>query len=277
MSDDIEPSKGRRLYLVLRDRIQRGEIAPLAPLPGEPRLAQEFSVSRVTVRRALDQLVREGIVQRRPGAGTFVRERTLTEPAVADLADVFAYLQAMGASTTVRLFSCTYGTPPASVATAIKLPGGTLTQRAERVRLIDGQPFCFLTTHVPEPIARTYTEADLVSTPLLALLERAGVTISRASQSITAVLAGPTVAEALDVDVGAPLLALTRSVFDATGAGIEHLHALYRPDRYAFATELHREGSGSTRRWTTATLAAPAGDSALRSLSRKSKPSVCGE
>jgi len=277
LSDDLEPSKGRRLYLVLRDRILRGEIAPLAPLPGEPRLAAEFSVSRVTVRRALDQLVRDGLVQRRPGAGTFVREKPLAEPAVADLADVFAYLQAMGASTTVRLLSCVYGAPPAGVAAAIRLPCGSVTQRSERVRLIDGQPFCFLTAHVPEPIARTYTEADLVSTPLLVLLERAGLTIARASQTITAVLAGPTVAEALAVDVGAPLLALTRSVFDATGAGIEHLHALYRPDRYTFATELHREGSGDTRRWTAATLAPPAGEATLGDPSRKAKQSVRSE
>lgn len=254
MTDAIEPLKGRRVYLVLRERIARGTFAPRAQLPGEPRLATEFGVARVTVRRALDRLTRDGLVERRPGAGTFVRERGLAEPMVADLADVFAHLQAMGARTGVRLIAFAYETPPPAVAEAMRLPADARTQRSERVRLIDGEPFSYLTTHVPEGIGSTYTEADLAATPLLALLERSGVVVARASQTISATLAGPDVAGALGVDVGAPLLALTRVVFDANGACVEHLHARYRPDRYAFETELRREGVGAARRWAPTRL-----------------------
>ncbi len=264
MVDEIEPLKGRRVYLILRERIARGEVGPHARLPGEPSLATAFGVARVTVRRALDQLAREGLVERRAGAGTFVRERGLAEPMVADLADVFAYLQAMGARTGVRLLAFAYEAPPAAVAEAMRLGLGTRVQRSERVRLIDGEPFSHLTTHVPERIGLTYTEADLAETPLLTLLERSGVVVARASQTISATLAGPEVARALGVDVGAPLLALTRVVFDAAGECVEHLHARYRPDRYAFETELRREGVGAARRWAPTALRPANSDEAAR-------------
>ena len=83
------------------------------------------------------------------------------------------------------------------VAEALGLPRGGRTQFSVRVRLIDGLPFAHLTTHVPETIGVTYTEADLATRPLLSLLERSGVEIEKATQEVTAVLASPDVAAAL--------------------------------------------------------------------------------
>lgn len=254
MADDFEPLKARRVYLVLRDRILGGEIAPGERLPGEPSLALAHGVARVTIRRALDRLAEDGLVDRRPGSGTFVREPVVAKPIVADLANVFQHLVEMGSRTGVRLLSFGYGTPPAPVANAMRLDPGERTQRSVRIRLIDDEPFSHLTTHVPERIGLTYSEGDLASTPLLGLLERSGVVVERASQAISANLAGPETASVLGVEVGAPLLALTRTVFDREGACVEHLQALYRPDRYAFESELRREGRSGERRWAPTAL-----------------------
>ena len=71
----VEPLKARRLYLLLRDRIVSGEDRPQTRLPSEPMLAERHGVSRVTVRRALDKLAGEGLIERRPGSGTFVAGR----------------------------------------------------------------------------------------------------------------------------------------------------------------------------------------------------------
>ena len=84
---------------------------------------------------------------------------------------------------------------------------------------------------------------------MLGLLERSGVVADRATQTMTATLAGPDVAEALEVEIGAPLLSLTRVVHDRDGQGVEHLHALYRPDRFTFQMELLRTGRLGSRRW----------------------------
>jgi GntR family transcriptional regulator len=244
-----EPAKAHRLYLLLSDRISSGSLRPGMRIPGEPALAVEHGVSRVTVRRALERLAREGRVQRRAGAGTFVREIASNPAVEADLVDVFAHLKEMGRRTDVKLCSFGYALAPDPVARALNLRPGERTQHSVRVRMIDGAPFSYLTTHVPERIGLTYTEADLASIPLLDLLERSGVTAERASQVIGAALAGPGVAEALGEPIGAPLLSLTRVVMAGSGDGIEHLHALYRPDRFAFHMDLLRTGETGRRRW----------------------------
>jgi GntR family transcriptional regulator len=248
--DAVEPLKARRIYLLLRERILSGELELGARLPGELSIASEYGISRVTVRRALDNLAAEGLIDRRPGSGTFVREGNSVQRIVADLSNVLSHLVEMGRRTGVRLLSFAYVSPPESVAASLGLTPGERTQRSIRVRLIDGAPFSYLVTHVPERIGVTYSEADLASMPLLALLERSGIVVEEASQSIGATLAGPDVAEALGLEIGSPLLSLTRVVWDPSGQGVEHLHALYRPDRYSFHMDLVRTGVVGARRWS---------------------------
>ena len=252
----VEPLKARKIYLLLRDRIASGELSSGARLPGEPTLAGQFGVARVTIRRALELLASEGLIQRRQGAGTYVQPAGPERPIVADLSNVLSHLVEMGRRTGVKLLAFSYVQPPEAIAEALRLVGGERTQRSVRIRMIDGAPFSYLTTHVPERIGLTYSESDLATKPLLELLERSGVTAARASQTINATLAGPEAAEALQVEIGSPLLALIRTVLDANGSGIEHLHALYRPDRYAFHMDLVRTDLGGQRRWSPVTSAA---------------------
>nr|WP_029003102.1 GntR family transcriptional regulator [Azorhizobium doebereinerae] len=258
MMSSVEPLKARRLYLLLRDRILSGEARPQTRLPSEPTLAVDYGVSRVTVRRALDELEREGLIERKPGSGTFVSGKTAVAPMVADFSNVFTHLVEMGRRTGVRLLSFGYVPPTPALVEDLKLEAGERVQRSVRVRLIDGQPFSYLVTHVPERIGISYSEADLASTPLLELLERSGLAAERASQTIGAALAGPEVAAALDLEIGAALLSMTRVVYEPSGRGIEHLQALYRPDRYSFHMDLVRTGADGARRWAPVELSRPA-------------------
>jgi len=249
MESTTELSKARRIYLTLAERIETGALPPGARIAAEPALAAEHGVSRVTIRRALDRLAREGKVSRRAGSGTFVADGVVQPVVKADLTDLFARVREMGERTGIRLLSFGYGPPPEPVAEALRLDRGERTQRAVRVRLVDGQPFSHLTTHVPERIGATYDEPELATTPLLALLERSGVVAGHAHQVIGAVLAGPDVAEALGCEVGAALVSLTRVVATADRQGIEYLHGLYRPDRFAFQIDIVRpEGIAKTRK-----------------------------
>ncbi|WP_454017818.1 GntR family transcriptional regulator [Azospirillum sp. Marseille-Q6669] len=252
MKSSVEPLKARRIYLLLRDRIVAGDLPPGRRLPGEPALAAEHAVSRVTVRRALDLLEKEGLVQRKAGSGTFVHDSRSVRPIVADLSNVLSHLIDMGRSTDVKLLSFGYVAPPEAIAESLGLKPGERVQRSVRVRLIDGEPFSYLTTHVPEWLGLTYSEAELAARPLLELIERSGVKTERATQAINATLAGPEPAAALDLEIGSPLLTLTRIVHDPAGRGVEHLHALYRPDRYSFHMDLVRIGDDGERRWSPA-------------------------
>lgn len=243
-----EGGKAQRVYLLLRDEIMRGEHAPGDSLPGELRLAEMHGVSRVTVRRALDALAADGLVKRRPGSGTIVARSAMPQTGiVADFATLMPQLVQMGQATTARLLSYAYVAPPPSVAEALASEGRV--QRAVRIRLVGDAPFSHLTTYVPEAIAQNFSEADLATTPLFRLLERSGVEVDHARQSISATLATPDVAEALELAPAAPLIALTRVVYDKSGRGVEHLSALYRPDRFRLEMTLNRVGRDDARQW----------------------------
>ena len=248
-----EGAKAQRVYLSLRDQITGGALSDGESLPGEQRLAESFGVSRVTVRRALDALAGTGLIERRAGSGTTVRTTGADDrPVAMNFTTLMPQLVEMGRSTTARLLSFTYGAAPEVVARAMDLEDGAEVQIATRVRSADETPFSHLTTYVPAQIARNYSEDDLASHPLYALLERSGVEIEEAHQSISATLAGPEVAEALNVATGTALLSLRRVVRDVNGNGVEYLAALYRPDMFRLDMPLTRVGQGAGRHWEPA-------------------------
>ncbi|NKX45771.1 UTRA domain-containing protein [Roseicyclus persicicus] len=245
-----EGGKARRVYLLLREEISNGAFAPGVRLPGEHKLAETFEVSRITIRRALDALAADGWIEKRTGSGSVVLPRDPAERGIAaDFATLIPHLVEMDRATTARLLSFSYGPASDAVADALGLPRGGKVQSAVRVRYLGEQPFSHLTTHVPEDIAQGYGEADLATQPLFRLLERSGVTVAGAHQSVTAALAVPDVAAALGVSVGSPLLFVTRVVRDAQGRGVEHLSALYRPDLFRLEMQLTRVGNGEQRHW----------------------------
>ncbi|MEO4040032.1 GntR family transcriptional regulator [Hoeflea sp. CAU 1731] len=253
MSQVTQPAKTHRVYLLLRDRITEGLFGQSGKLPGEQALAEEHSVSRVTVRRAIDGLVADGLVEKRVGSGTYVRQPDRKmQSAIADVSNVFTHLKEMGRSTAVKMLSFEYVVPENHVREALKLEADERVQRSVRVRLVDDEPFSYLTAQVPERIGRLYSREDLSRDPLLELIERSGLKASAASQEISAMLASPDVAEALDVKVGSALVSLTRTVLDSQGRGMEYLEARYRPDRYGFRMDLVRSGGNGARYWSPA-------------------------
>ena len=137
-----EGGKARRVYLLLRDEMASGALAEGAAIPAEQKLAEIHGVSRVTVRRALDSLAADGLIEKRAGAGSFVRPRAQSAaPITGDMASLMSQLVEMGRTTTARLISFAYGPAPATVATALDLVPGTRVQTATRVRLVDETPF----------------------------------------------------------------------------------------------------------------------------------------
>lgn len=250
MRDWLGEAKAKQVYMVLRDRILSGAFGFGARLPTENELAGVHGVSRVTVRRALGELARERLIERRRSAGTRVVYRPPPAPMTADISGVLANLADMGRRTAVKLMAFDYVAADGVVAEALGAAADQMLQRSVRVRSVDGLPFSYLTTHVPESVSVTFTRQELSTRPLLELLERAGVKIGHARQRISAGLATPDVAEALGLHTGSPLIELVRVVYDQDGRGVEHLHALYRPDRYAFEIDLVRSGAADTKGWS---------------------------
>lgn len=227
-----------RIYLVLREQILDKKFDPGVPMPSELELASAYSVSRVTLRKTLELLEREGLILRQRGRGTFARPPVGTGAVQADISGLVENLVAMGLNTQVKVLDFDYVPSPPDVASDMGVPPGTIAQRAVRLRSLRGKPFSYAVTYVREDIGRTFDAEDLAKTPLLRLFEMAGVTIAGAAQRVSASAADYAVADFLGVDVGAPLLCIKRVVRDKDDNTIERIRALYRPDMYEFELNL---------------------------------------
>jgi GntR family transcriptional regulator len=241
-----------QIYVVLREQILSGVYADQAMVPTEQTLSERFGVSRITAKRALDELAAEGLVVRRRGRGTTVVGRLPSRPLSANLSGLLENLLMVGLKTSVSIIQFGYVPPPNDVREALGLAEGEETQRAVRVRVHDGVPLSYSVSFVPAEIGRAYGPKDLMTTPLLALLERAGILIGSADQTIGAALADSVVAPLLGVRVGSPLLSITRTVFDQNGRPVEHINIRYRPDRYQYRMKLNRVQGRATKLWSSA-------------------------
>ncbi len=239
-----------QIYVLLRDKIYDGSYADDALLPGEQELVRSFGVSRITAKRALDELAAAGLAVRQQGRGTRVRFKAPSPPVRSSVEGLLENLLMMGLKTEVRLLEFAYVSATAPVAHALKCDDGATVQRAVRVRSVEGEPFSHLTTYVPEDIGRSYDRKDLATKPLLALLERCGVVVSSAEQTITATLADTRVAPLLEVEVGSPLLRISRIVCSQRNRPVEYITALYRPDRYQYQMMLSRVQVGENNTWS---------------------------
>jgi GntR family transcriptional regulator len=241
-----------QIYTILRDEIVSGAYPNGAILPSEFELTRQYGVSRVTAKRALNELAGEGLVSRERGRGTVVRYEAPTAPVRASVEGLLENLLEMGLKTEVRLLAFDYVAASEDVARALGCEAGATVQRAVRVRHMEGEPFSHLTTHVPEAIGRSYSREDLANRPLLALLERCGVVVSSARQTLTAALADARIAPLLEVQVGAPLLRISRIVYDQDQRAIEYITGLYRPDRYQYQMTLNRIDGEDRKIWSPA-------------------------
>lgn len=250
MLDDRAPTPlYHQIFTIFRDRIKSGAYDNGEVLPGEQDLAKVFGVSRITVKRALNELAGAGLVSRKRGRGTAVTFNAHMPVVKGSFENLLANLRIMGLTTDVQLLDATIISAPAEVAEAMGLANATLVQRAERVRKIEGQPFSHLLTFVPADIAARFPTAQLNTTPLLRLLEAAGFAAVEAEQWMTATAADLDLANALGVGVGAPLMRIVRVMRDADGRAIEMLTAHYRPERFQHHMRLTRRRRGGRDEW----------------------------
>jgi GntR family transcriptional regulator len=249
--------KYHQIYLVLREQLAEGRFAD--GLPGELRLVQQFGVARVTVRKALERLAADGLIERKPGRGTTARA-ALPADARQRPAHLYGLLEnivTMGLQTKVTVVSCELLAASAAVAQQLALPLRTPVQKAVRVRATAEGPLSFITTHVPADLAAGFGSAELAKKPMLLLLEDSGVHIGRATQAVSARLADAEVAAHLGIAVGSALLAVSRLVFDVRQRPVQWLQGLYRPDRYQLDMQLSRVGGIDAKVWVGTTLAVP--------------------
>lgn len=256
MTPSMPLSKYHQIYLVLREQLQEGSFAD--GLPGELALARQFSVGRITVRRALEQLSAEGLIVREAGRGT--RPTTRAEQGertgtigigggspVTRLNGLMENIVSVSRSTTVKVLEWRLVQASHELSQALGLPDGQTLRKIVRRRSSAAGPVSHITTYIPQTLAAGISRADLTHKPMLQLLEESGVELGRAVQTVSARQADAHVAAELQVAVGTAMLSVRRLVYDTADRPVQLLHGLYRPDRYEYQMELSQVGSIEAR------------------------------
>jgi len=213
-------------------RLKSGEA-----LPGEHALCEQLGVSRITVRRALDDLVQRGVLERRRGVGTFVSERNRSAWRV----QLTGVLEDVLTPSDHEIVAEVTGEPPADVLRLARLPAGTRLKVYEAVNRVGGVPLVHISYYFPPAVARHLSAKALAARTLVVhTVERAlGCRVEFAEQVVEAMVASKPIAQALGIAPGTAVLRAIRAYYDTTGRLIEILEAAYHPDNYRYTATLY--------------------------------------
>jgi GntR family transcriptional regulator len=239
---DAQEPLYRRVYHALHDQILAERWPPGSLLPNEPTLAEQFSVSRVTIRRSLAELEREGLIERRRGHGTTVRSRWPSPPVHAEVSGFVASMKSLVAQTEVKLLHYGFAPLPAAVARTLELEPETRALQLVRLRHFGGAPFCHQVNWLRGDVAERLDAADVVARGLVVIYEELDLFPRTARQRCFARAAGTTVASLLGVTASAPVLGLERVFRDADGKPFDVMTGLYRSDSFVFDMTMHLDG-----------------------------------
>ncbi|HEX6661660.1 MAG TPA: GntR family transcriptional regulator [Sphingomicrobium sp.] len=224
----------RRLQDALRRAIESAVIGPQDALPPERDLASEFGVSRITIRKALDGLVADGLLTRRQGAGTFVSGRV--EKQFAKLTSFSEDMAARGRTPRSEWLLRGSGNVTPEESLILGLGPGAPVYRFHRIRFADDSPMAIEYSTIP---GFGLASADAVQDSLYAALKAAGNRPTRALQRLRAVAVDGDRARLLGVEPGAPALYIERRGFLDDGRVVEATRSWYRGDAYDFVAELN--------------------------------------
>ena len=242
-----------RVYTALRQQLVDGRFPEGEPLPGEPKMAKLHAVGRVTLRRALQQLEAEGLILRRPGAGTFpARPKGLPRRRRDNLHGWLGPVVAVADGTSVKDLSFEMVQAPPEAADALELKPGTKVLRIRRMRVKRGEPVIYATIYIPQLHAGLFSEATLDQRTTTEVLEQAGVPLTTVDQSLSARTCDGAVAEALGLSIGTALIFVRRTLRDDDDRPVEYFESFYRSDRYEYRQRLSRTQSGDpeTQGWS---------------------------
>lgn len=236
---EVSLEKGNKtpLYLQiansLRKQISEGRIGSGDALPSERDLCELTGASRVTVRKAVDQLIDEGLLLRKQGSGTFVSKRI--EVPGTYLSGFSDDARARGEEPGTIWLMRSYANPTSDEATALGITKSSKVARFGRVRLSGGEPLALEHAIV---VAEFIPPIDEIGDSLYAALEKMGNRPVIGIQKVRASLATPTEAGLLCIGEKDEVLRIERTTRRADGTVIEYTRSAYRGDRYEFVTEL---------------------------------------
>lgn len=241
-------------YLQIREAVRKsiesGKLVENQPFPSENELSKLFDVSRMTVRQAMDQLVREGLLEKRVGGGTFVKSLKLSGrmTGLTGFSDVMAL---SGKKTYSKVLSKQLIEAPTTVAEKLQIfgtNGGSLEPRVvsiARVRYVDEHPISYQRSYMPEIIGSALMNVDLTQHSLYGYLNtQLGLNMTSGKETIEAVAIPDDMASHLQVEPGKAGFLISRIVYanDNIAQPIEFAQSFIRGDKFMFVNEIAGKG-----------------------------------
>ena len=228
-----------QIYSLLKQAILNGTLLLGEQLPAEGELASLFKVSRITAKRALDDLARDSLVQRQRGRGTHIIYDYQPQASPKPLVAMLAELESMGRDTQVSVIECTQLQPPAAIRKEFGMRANDFATHLIRVRSRQGKPFAYYrswTWGLP-----AIDEEQWQRNTRLEIFRNNGIALDRMEQILSAKAASDEVAQRLGAEPGMPLLHLIRRSYTNTQSKprlVDILDIQYHPKRFQYRVDI---------------------------------------
>lgn len=227
----------------LKEQIHGKELTVGAQIPPERELAHQMGVSRMTARQAVAYLVNEGLIEVKPGVGTFVAQPKLTHNAL-HLLGFSEEMALMGSRVVSTVLRQEVGVPPRRIAGQLRIAPHEQVVTVVRLRQVDQTPLLLETSYLPAQRCPGLENADLAEYSLYTLLETEHhLTVHRATQTVEATTVNDYEQQLFQLMPGTAMLLVEGVAYDQDDRPFESFKAVYRGDRFKFVLRSQRNGA----------------------------------
>jgi len=227
-----------QLYSSLKRAITSGEIVFGEQMPTEQQLSEALDISRITAKRAMDELAGDDLIARQRGKGSYVTYKYTHEPVKAPLLGLLENLEDMGKRSLVKVISVEALAPPPNIRDILDLSKDDVATKIVRTRFDEeGNVFAFYVSWTL-PNLKGFTKSKVEKQTRLSIIKENGISISKVDQTLGAQNADEFVANLLNVANNAALLELRRNHFDQNGKVVDVLVGLYNPKLFQYGMVL---------------------------------------
>jgi GntR family transcriptional regulator len=233
------------IYYQLEQEIRRmieKELSPGDMLPSERDFSEKYDISRMTVRQAIANLVKEGLIYRQKGRGTFVAERKF-EQDLSGLSSFSEDMKKRGLTPSNKLISFKTITGDPSLSSKLKIDLESEIYKIKRIRLANDEPVALETIYTPKAIVGQIEAQDITTSFYDYIEKKLNLKIAYGTQTIEASLARGDEIDYLNIKKGKPVLVMRRISFlhDEQETPIEYVKSAYRSDKYKFIIQMKRD------------------------------------
>lgn len=240
LNRDLPVPLYQQVYGIWKRRIESGELKPGDRLPTERELCDAYDVSQITVRQAIQMLVNDGLVVRRPRTGTHVAQRKFSQDLIR-LTSFSEDMRSRGLRPGGRVLAVVEEQADAATADKLQLPMGEPVVRIERLRTAEHEPMAIEVFRIQSSLCPGLAARDIEGLSLYDILTKTyGLDLAWADQSFEASIASQREAAALDIRRGSPVLRVERLTYSSTRHPLEYTASVYRGDRYKLNVSMKR-------------------------------------